>query len=75
MFLGLSEWGGDTRRLNTSQAVRKILDDMTVPMSLAELTMRVEDLTEMHIDSPLSNVLISEGAIYDQAVMKWKKGS
>ena len=72
MFVDLDLWG-DTRRLNTCQAVRRVLDEMTKPMSRAEISMRVEDLLEMPVDTTLSNVLISEGATYDQELKVWCK--
>lgn len=74
MFVGLSEWGSDTRRINISQAVRKLLDEMTKPMTIAEISMLVEDMVEMPVDIALSNVLINEGAIYDQGRRTWTKG-
>ncbi len=49
MFLGLSVWDGDTRRLNISQAVRELLSTMTEPMSIGEINARIEDLTGLKI--------------------------
>ena len=74
MFVGLSEWGDDTRRLNISQAVRKLINDMPKPMSITEISALVEDMVEMPIDITLSNVLINEGAVYDQIARTWFKG-
>ncbi len=74
MYIGLSEWGGDIRRINVSQAVRKLLNNMTKPKTLAEISMLVEDMVEMPIDSTLSNVLKNEGAIYDHGRRTWSKG-
>ncbi len=49
MFLGLSVWDGDTRRLNISQAVRELLSTMMEPMSIGEINARIEDLTGLKI--------------------------
>jgi RNA polymerase sigma factor (sigma-70 family) len=73
MYLGLTEWDGDTRRLNTSQAVRELLATMVKPMTIAEIQARVEDLTEMPINGSVTGILINEGAVYDQRLRVWFK--
>ena len=71
MYLGLAEWGGDTRRLNISTAVKKLMIEAKAPMSIAEINTRVEDLTEIPIDGTVTNILINIGAIYDQTSRLW----
>ncbi len=73
MYLGLAEWDGDTRRLNTSQAVRELLATMVEPMTITEIQARVEDLTEMPINGTVTGILINEGAVYDQGLRVWFK--
>ncbi len=73
MFLGLAEWNGDTRRLNTVQAVRKVLSSMTKPMGIAEIASLVEDITEMPINGSVSGILIDEGAVYNSESREWEK--
>ncbi|TNY94563.1 hypothetical protein CGK58_24660, partial [Vibrio parahaemolyticus] len=41
MFLGLAEWGENVRRLNVTQAVRKIIQEMSRPMSIAAINAKV----------------------------------
>ena len=74
MYVGLSEWGSDIRRISVTQAVRELLKDMTKPLTIEEIGMLVEDMVEMPIDTALGNVLIHEGAIYDQGSHTWSKG-
>ncbi len=71
MFLGLAEWDGDTRRLNISHAVRKLLESMDEPMTIGEIHARVEDLTEMPVDGSVAGILINEGAVYNQRMKVW----
>lgn len=71
MFIGLAEWGGDTRRLNISQAVRALLREMNRPMTIGEINARVEDLIEMPVDGTVTHTLISEGAVYNQGLRLW----
>ena len=73
MFLGLAEWGGDTRRLNIAQAVRKLLASMVGPMTIAEINARVEDMIEMPVSGTVTGVLIDEGAVYNQGLRVWSK--
>ncbi|ABV87629.1 sigma factor-like helix-turn-helix DNA-binding protein [Shewanella pealeana] len=73
LLLGLAEWGEDTRRLNTSQAVRKLLHEMVRPMSINEINLKVEELTGLEVDYTVSGKLISEGAIYDPIHRLWYK--
>jgi hypothetical protein len=75
MFLGLAAWDGDARRLNISQAVRKLLQDMERPMTIGEISACVEDLTEMPVDGTVTGNLISEGAVYDQVLRVWHPGT
>tara|TARA_B100000446_G_C10552524_1_gene341219 strand:+ start:5153 stop:7999 length:2847 start_codon:yes stop_codon:yes gene_type:complete len=74
MFVGLAEWEGDSRRLNISQAVRRLLQDLSVGMSISEIAAKVEDLTELPVDGTLAGLLINEGAVYDKRERKWFKG-
>ncbi len=71
MFVGLAEWAGDSRRLNISQAVRKILENMDKPMSINEIHIRVEDLTGMPVDGSVRGILSTEGAYYDSNNKMW----
>jgi len=71
MFLGLSEWGGDTRRLNISQAVRQLLSTMTEPMCIGEINARIEDLTGLSVDGTVAGVLINEGGVFDPDTRVW----
>ncbi|MFT6030014.1 MAG: hypothetical protein ACI8O8_001757, partial [Oleiphilaceae bacterium] len=71
MFVSLAEWEGESRRLNISQAVRKLLTTMTEPMSTAEIHSRVEDLTEMTLGGTVTGILINEGAVYNQELKVW----
>jgi len=45
MFLGLSSWGEETRRLTNAEAVRKIINEMEKPMSTIEINLLVSKLT------------------------------
>lgn len=72
MFLGLSKWQ-DTRRLNFTKAVKRVLDEMQSPMTAAEISMRVEELTELTVDFPISNLLLSQGAQFEPVTKKWIK--
>ena len=71
MFLGLSEWGEDVRRLNFTQAVRKLISEMHEPLSIAEINKRIEDLTGLPIEGSVTGLLINEGAIYDPQNKVW----
>ncbi|WP_086774973.1 sigma factor-like helix-turn-helix DNA-binding protein [Vibrio coralliirubri] len=73
MFLGLAEWGEDVRRLNFSQAVRKIVQDMTRPLSIAEINAKVESLTGLEVDSTVTGLLINEGGKFDPSIKLWWK--
>jgi hypothetical protein len=74
MVLGLTEWDGETRRLNISQAVRKLLGSMDEPMTTAEINARMEDLTEMPLSKSVTGKLLAEGAIYNHELKVWSKG-
>ena len=73
MFLGLSEWGEDTRRYTNSQAVRKILDEMTKPMSIMEINAKVHSLTGIDTVTTVTGILINEGARYYAEQRLWYK--
>lgn len=73
MFLGLSDWGEDTKRVNITQAVRKVVGEMTQPMNIGEINARVEDLTGLEVEATVVGLLVKAGAIYDSALKAWKK--
>lgn len=73
MFLGLAEWGDDTRRYTNAQAVRKILAGMTKPMSIMEINAKVHALTGIDTDTTVTGILINEGAKYDKEQRLWFK--
>jgi hypothetical protein len=73
MFLGLTEWGEDTRRYTNSQAVRKILDEMTKPMSIMEINAKVHSLTGIDTATTVTGILINEGAKYYAEQRVWYK--
>ena len=72
MFLGLSDWGEDVRRINYSQAVRKVLEGMYRPMSIVEIHAQVEALTELEVDNSVTNLLIKEGGKYNASTRLWE---
>ncbi|MCL1060685.1 hypothetical protein MK852_00785 [Shewanella benthica] len=74
MFLGLSEWAEDVRRLNYSQAVRRILKEMDSPMSIAHINQQVEILTGLDVDGTVTNLLINQGAKYNSIIKRWERG-
>lgn len=73
MYLGLSEWGEDVRRLNFTQAIRKILNEMTAPLSIAEFCNEVETLTELKVDNTITGLIINLGGYYDHETKKWMR--
>jgi hypothetical protein len=73
MFLGISEWGEDTRRYTNAQAVRKILDEMTKSMNINEINSKVHHLTGIDTDTTVTSILISEGAQYNKEQRLWFK--
>ena len=73
MFLGLAEWGEDTRRYTNAQAVRKVLDEMIKPMTIMEINAKVHNLTGIDTDTTVTGVLINEGAKYDKDQRLWFK--
>ncbi|HIF5859179.1 sigma factor-like helix-turn-helix DNA-binding protein [Vibrio parahaemolyticus] len=73
MFLGLAEWGENVRRLNVTQAVRKIIQEMSRPMSIAAINAKVESLTGLDVDNTVTGLLISEGGKYDPSTKLWWK--
>ena len=73
MFLGLAEWGEDTRRYTNAQAVRKILDEMTKPMSIMEINAKVHSLTGIDTATTVTGILINEGAKYYKEQRLWFK--
>jgi hypothetical protein len=73
MFLGLAEWGEDTRRFTFAQAVRKVLEDMYRPMSISEINAKVEVLTGLDVDNTVTGIVINEGGRYDPATRLWER--
>jgi hypothetical protein len=73
LFLGLAEWGEDTRRLNVSQAVRKVVSEMQSPMSTVEINILVEKLTGLEIDGTLTGIIPKEGGKYNPETRLWGK--
>lgn len=73
MFLGLAEWGEDVRRLNFTQAVRKIVQEMSKPMTIVEINAKVESLTGLELDGTVTGLLINEGGKYDPSIRRWWK--
>ncbi len=73
MFLGLSDWGEDVRRLNYSQAVRKVLEEMNRPMSIVEINAKVEMLTGLEVDNSVTGSLIKEGGKFNSATRLWER--
>lgn len=73
MFLGLSVWGEDTRRYTNAQAVRKILQEMSRPMSAAEFSAQVEVLTGLEVDYAISGLLVNEGGKYNSITRMWER--
>lgn len=73
MFLGLAEWGEDTRRYTNAQAVRKVLDEMIKPMTIMEINAKVHNLTGIDTDTTVTGILINEGAKYDKDQRLWFK--
>lgn len=73
MFLGLSKWGDDTRRLNFSQAVRLIIAEMQSPMSINEINAQVEKLTGLEIDGTVTGIIPKEGGKYNPETRLWER--
>tara|TARA_R110001583_G_scaffold165594_1_gene318325 strand:- start:10474 stop:13293 length:2820 start_codon:yes stop_codon:yes gene_type:complete len=73
LFLGLAEWGEDTRRLNVAQAVRKVVSEMQSPMSTIEINVLVEKLTGLEIDGTLTGIIPKEGGKYNPETRLWGK--
>jgi hypothetical protein len=71
MFLGLSAWGEDTRRFTNAQAIRKILNKMSRPLSTVEITVQIESLTGLEVDYAITGLLINEGGKYDPYTKLW----
>ncbi len=72
MFLGLTAWGEDTRRFTNAQAIRKILNEMSRPLSTIEVTVQIEMLTGLEVDYAITGLLINEGAKFDPATKLWR---
>jgi len=72
-FLGLANWGEDTRRLNYAQAVRLIFSDMKSPMSIMEINAKVEELTGLEIDGTVTGIIHKEGGKYNPETRLWEK--
>ncbi|MFB0980049.1 MAG: DNA-directed RNA polymerase subunit alpha C-terminal domain-containing protein [Alteromonadaceae bacterium] len=75
MFLGLSDWGEDVRRINYSQAIRKVLEGMYRPMTIVEIHAQVEALTELEVDNSVTNLLIKEGGKYNASSRLWENNN
>lgn len=73
MFLGLADWGDNTRRYTNAQAVRKILDEMTEPMNINKINAKVHALTGIDTDTTVTGILINEGAKYYKEQRLWFK--
>lgn len=73
MFMGLAEWGEDTRRLTFAQAVRLIFSEMKSPMSINEINARVENLTGLEIDGTVTGIIPKEGGKYNPKTRLWEK--
>jgi hypothetical protein len=73
MFLGLSSWGGDVRRLNLTQAVKKVIDEMTEPMPLPKIQLLVETYTGLKHEGSITGLLINNSAIFDNSSKTWFK--
>lgn len=73
MFLGLSDWGEDTRRFTFAEAVRKVLEGMHSPLSISEINAQVEMLTGLDVDNSVTGLLINQGGRYDSAKRLWEK--
>lgn len=71
MFLGLSSWDGDVRRMNISQAVKWLSEHMTCPMSTAEINLKVSQMTGLDIDGSVTGLLINNGFKFDKESKKW----
>lgn len=71
MFLGLSKWEGDVRRLNSTQAVKRVLADMQTPMTLTEIQSEVEKLTGLKAKSSITNLLSNQKAYFNPQTKKW----
>lgn len=71
MYLGLAQWGEDTRRINLSQAVRQVVENMTSPMSIVDINRKVEGLTGLPVDNTVANQLKSIGVIYNPDKKVW----
>ncbi|MEW8357381.1 MAG: DNA-directed RNA polymerase subunit alpha C-terminal domain-containing protein [Candidatus Thiodiazotropha sp.] len=73
MFLGLAEWGGDIRRLNLTQAVKKVIDEMTEPMAMPKVQMLVEQYTGLKQEGSLAGLLVNNNAVYNAEDKTWFK--
>lgn len=72
MFLGLSVWGYDVRRLNFTQAIKRIYETMDEPMSLIEIHIKLKELTGLDIEGTITGLLINQGFVYDSYIKKWR---
>lgn len=73
MFLGLVEWGGDIGRLNLTQAVKKVIEDMTEPMTMSKVQMLVEQYTGLKQEGSLAGLLVNNNAVYNAENKTWFK--
>jgi len=72
MYLSLTKWG-DVRRINLTQAIRLALESIVTPLRLAELHVKIEQLTELPIDTSITSQILKEGGVYDRVLKVWKK--
>ena len=73
MFLGLVEWGGDIGRLNLTQAVKKVIEEMTEPMTMPKVQMLVEQYTGLKQEGSLAGLLVNNNAVYNAEDKTWFK--
>ncbi len=73
MFVGLSEWGSDARRLNLTQAIKKLFEDIAAPLSIAHIHLELGRLTGLEVYGNVTGLLISQGFVYDSVSKSWFK--
>lgn len=73
MLMGLAEWGGDTRRLNQTQAVKELFEKMEAPLSIGQIHIELGRLTGLVVDGAITGLLINQGFVYDSVVRRWFK--
>ena len=73
MYLGLASWDGDVRRLNLTQAVKKVIEEMSDPMPLSKIQLLVEDYTGLKQEGSIAGLLINNNAVFDSSTKTWFK--